>query len=1173
MHLLNYLSYIRAATSLGGVLMLGMVIWFYGPSIGVDGLYPLESALVRLAAIAALAVAVVGWLLLKALRRYRAGKSLEAGITTPVADDGAVLAERMKDALATLKKASGQRADYLYSIPWYVIIGPPGAGKTTALINSGIKFPLMAGGAKATVEGVGGTRYCDWWFAEDAVLVDTAGRYTTQDSGTEAEGAEGNVDRRSWLAFLDLLRRSRPRQPINGVILAIAVDDLIALPEAERNAHADAIRTRLVELNDQLKVAFPVYVMFTKADLIEGFAEFFGDLRERERQIVWGATFQTEDRTKNTITEAPAEFDALVLRLSENTIDRLQSEPNQARRSLILGFPAQFNALREPAINFLSRIFEPTRYHANATLRGFYFTSGTQEGTALDQLIGATSRVLGEAGNPAALSGKGRSFFLADLLTKVIFGEAGWVSTNRARVRRDRALRIAGLAAIALAAVLSLSALGYSFAANRSLIADVDKAVEEYRVGAAALIGEREVTGPDLAEAQSQLLWPLRTMPVGYAEREAAVPLYEGFGLSQRGRLNAAAQEAYYRALERSFRSRLVLRVEEVLAANLDKPQFVYETLKVYKMLTGEHADNEVIVAWIVRDWEQNVYAGRINAGGRAALREHLDAMLELDLGRPIEVSRNDPLMRDAEQVLARVPLVDLAFARLALDASADPTLYDFVVADEAGSDAELVFRRQSGKDLNDLVVPSFFTRDGFQKGLINRLPNIAKEIAAEEWLFGKAFNQRAIQEQYRSLQRDLLATYQARYIEAWQAMLADLRLTPMAADKPRYTALRALSSPASPLRQLLQAAAEETALTKVDEASGGTEVAAADGGAQLTIRADLDNRAAVRDSVQAEPGAAVEAAFAPLHELMSAESEPSIGPVIAALSEFHDRLVNIASGNAASAADAAALAEKVAALRADAARLPEPAARLVLSAVDDIENDLQGERLTRLSQTFNQVVTRQCEAIAANRFPFTESQRDVTLGDFATLFAPTGLFETYRKEHLDGLIDASGAAWAWQPGIELSQRTLRAFEDAAAITAAFFGKGAQDPSFEIIVSTRALDPTASSGVLRINRTFVHASRAAHSQPVKWPGENADNRAVVSVTFGPTAQTERIARDGPWALFRLIRAGRAAVAGDGRLVVDFDVAGKRLAFAFVSNEGANPLTLDALTSFRCPTEL
>ncbi|MEM6761295.1 MAG: ImcF-related family protein, partial [Pseudomonadota bacterium] len=427
-------------------------------------------------------------------------------------------------------------------------------------------------------------------------------------------------------------------------------------------------------------------------------------------------------------------------------------------------------------------------------------------------------------------------------------------------------------------------------------------------------------------------------------------------------------------------------------------------------------------------------------------------------------------------------------------------------------------------------------------------------------------------QEQYDTLQQDLLRRYHREYIAAWERILEQLLLTPMTVDKPRYTALRALSSPTSPLRQLLQSVSEETQLTKVESATAEeTEVASEGGAAQLTIAADLDNRASVRDALQTEPGAAVEAAFAPLHELMS-DAEPSMGPVIASLSEIHDRLINIASGTTNTEADEEALIERVNGLRADAARLAEPASRLVLSAINDIEDDLRGERMTRVAQSFNAQVTRQCEAIVSNRFPFFESERDVTLGDFATLFKPGGLFDQFRTDNLDAYIDKSGSRWEWTPQVELSDRTLRSFEQAAAITDAFFKEGESEPAFDIIVTTRAIDPTASSGVLRINRTFVHASRVVNSQPVAWPGQNADNRAAVSATFGPQARTERIAEQGPWALFRLVRRGRG-VAQDGRLVVDFTVGGKRMSFAFVSNAGANPLTLEALSTFRCPTEL
>ena len=204
----------------------------------------------------------------------------------------------MKDALATLKTASGNKSGYLYDLPWYVIIGPPGAGKTTALVNSGLKFPLARGATPAAIAGVGGTRYCDWWFTEEAVLIDTAGRYTTQDSNSKA-------DKESWLAFLDILKKSRSRQPINGVLVAISVEDVLTLPKQELALHADAIRMRLLELHQRLKVSFPVYALFTKTDLVAGFTEYFAYLGEAGRRQVWGATFQTADKTQNLVGADP----------------------------------------------------------------------------------------------------------------------------------------------------------------------------------------------------------------------------------------------------------------------------------------------------------------------------------------------------------------------------------------------------------------------------------------------------------------------------------------------------------------------------------------------------------------------------------------------------------------------------------------------------------------------------------------------------------------------------------------------------------------------------------------------------------------------------------------------------------------------------------------------------
>ncbi len=132
----------------------------------------------------AFSVAVVAIWLTWAFFRWRRARKANAAIAAelakvdPADEEEKALAERMKAAMASLRSARGSRRNYLYNRPWYVIIGPPGAGKTTAILNSGLRFPF----ADQNLKGVGGTRNLDFWFADEAVLVDTAGRYTTQDS-------------------------------------------------------------------------------------------------------------------------------------------------------------------------------------------------------------------------------------------------------------------------------------------------------------------------------------------------------------------------------------------------------------------------------------------------------------------------------------------------------------------------------------------------------------------------------------------------------------------------------------------------------------------------------------------------------------------------------------------------------------------------------------------------------------------------------------------------------------------------------------------------------------------------------------------------------------------------------------------------------------------------------
>lgn len=387
---------IRWVIPLLGLLALSLIIWFLGPLL--DMLVPAAPRLVLIGLLFTVWIAYRVWRIVQARRQAAKVMQSLAAETAPdpasvaTAEELATLRQRMDEALVLLKKArlGGDERRNLYELPWYVIIGPPGSGKTTALVNSGLHFPLAAQLGEGAIRGVGGTRNCDWWFTDQAVLLDTAGRYTTQDSHVQ-------VDKAAWLGFLDLLKSQRSRRPIDGAFIAISLSDLLLGSDAERAAHAAAIRTRIQELYSQLGVRFPIYLMLTKLDLVPGFMEFFDTLSKEERAQVWGMTFPLDDGQQGDgpLAQFASEFALLEQRLNQRLVERLQQERDPARRDLVYGFVQQFAALRGNLKTFLDGIFKPNAFEERALLRGVYFTSGTQEGSPIDRLIGSMAQSMG----------------------------------------------------------------------------------------------------------------------------------------------------------------------------------------------------------------------------------------------------------------------------------------------------------------------------------------------------------------------------------------------------------------------------------------------------------------------------------------------------------------------------------------------------------------------------------------------------------------------------------------------------------------------------------------------------------------------------------------------------------------------------------------------------------
>jgi len=121
-------------TSIGTMLLLAL-LFTVGLPIFVGFFQPI---LIRIL-FGLLFIALWGlWFFLRRRKMKKGEDALTEEITRVdrAGEEANAVQLRMKEALAKLREASGVSKSYLYTKPWYVIIGPPGAGKTTALLNS-----------------------------------------------------------------------------------------------------------------------------------------------------------------------------------------------------------------------------------------------------------------------------------------------------------------------------------------------------------------------------------------------------------------------------------------------------------------------------------------------------------------------------------------------------------------------------------------------------------------------------------------------------------------------------------------------------------------------------------------------------------------------------------------------------------------------------------------------------------------------------------------------------------------------------------------------------------------------------------------------------------------------------------------------------------------------------
>ncbi|MDC9612693.1 type VI secretion system membrane subunit TssM [Xenorhabdus khoisanae] len=1192
----------RLTWSFIGITIISCILWFIGPIISVGDAVPFKSIAIRIIIIISFYLI---WLLNQLVPRlYQLWLNKKLANQLNISKDEEeekkknvqyiTLAERFSDAARLLKKAyfSGLlnnkkphwinffSRQYIYQLPWYLVIGAPNSGKTTALANSGLHFPL-AGYLRKSASYMRSTDNCNWWFTNNAVLLDTSGRYTMQNSQQEQSAKE-------WKNFIRLLNRYRARQPLNGIIIAISVEDLLNPSTEARDQQAYMLRRRLSELHEQLKIQFPIYIIITKTDLLKGFTAYFNHFDKTSREQIWGFNFPWDkkiDWNLNTIFEQ--QYSQLQHRLDAELPHILLNGHNARQSAESYLFPQELSALRPLIAHYFEIIFARSGFEIPSYPRGLYFTSGTQEGIPLDNVMGKFNHRFQLATNNDSdamswgnnketgyLNPARQTYFLKNLLEN-IFQEAGIAGYNRWWIYRKR-LRD-GLGYIILAVILTLVTDSFltSYNNNKNYLMEVQAKIPVIVQQGANLQKNDDIYAllpilNSLAHLDKSRDFSLENPPLSYR-----MGLYSGEQIS------SASQSLYRKALQTLLLPQIAaLITNQLYSDNGDDIEKTYNTLKAYQMLyQPKHYDGKFL-----HDWVMEYLKTDLKTNTTQDQYQQIDRHIGQLLDNQVVTSpfmRNDNLVEQKQLFISSTPPAQRAYNYLKYKLLDDSSLIPVNLVTLAGPQAELVFSRTSGTPITD-GIPGMFTPAGYQKGIDKDLNTFLTTLYSQDnWVLDTYARKQTTKEIKSSVEQ----FYINDYIYHWDKFLSDIRLNNIDDLDQRINTARLLSSFDSPIRRLLINASKNITLNQkknmaINSAKKlGTNKLGNIAKSKSGKLTNLVPEQILSNNAQPTPEQHLEEHFADIISLAKNTSANNqnipFDTTLQDVGKLYQYLT--ALQNAINTDMPLPPNTIIMQLQTASKDLPIPFSNMISSLAVGASSDTQSSDIKNVGKHLKAEISGFCNQAIANRYPLMPKARnDIKPNDMARMFAPeTGLMDSFFQKNLVGKVDMTLPKWQFLPGMNGKPLTdggdlLEPFQQAQIIRNALFTNG-PSPSFSVMVRPISMSNDILSMILDVDGQKLQYSHGPQlSQLISWPGPAKNNLVRIQLNLSD-GTTTNLSTSGFWALNRLLdhaeRISRNSTTDNTSLRTVFNIDGHSVSLEFTPNSVLSPFKLP---TFVCP---
>lgn len=848
------------------LLLLIIAIWWLGPEWQIKGTKPFESLASRITATVLILVApLFFWTLstrskykkLETQHKYEKAVELDPCIPYVQAQD-----KQLNINLQNLK-ANSITDDFLYKLPWFLVLGQENSGKTSLVNRSNQNFSLtgvIRAGARKTNKDPYLAYSVDWWVGNEAILIDPPGEIISQiepeykkeqqnafaqnrDELLNEEKSSENTDssetvtstssaqsqdpslrglpiglpQRLWSNLIDWLDKNRSRRPLNGIIITIDLPTLINQTPSERKAFAVLIRARLFEMSQKLGTRLPLYLVLTKFDLIEGFDEFFAKLPRSVREDIFGFTF-TLDSISNFdswLDEFTKSYDALVDKIKEQIFDDIGLPHTLAEREHLLSFIAQLAGVRNMLIGFLTEMLGSDGYTTPALVRGIYFSSVYQQGLLSNAFIKEASKTyhLKQPILQAKEANRGVIYFAQKLFKDVIYPEAGLAGDNVKVLRQKRRALIANAALAFTVCAVAIGGWQIYYKINRDKAQQVLVVAQEY--SRSDIDNEVDFTGRNLLPPLNQI----RSAVSIFGDYRTAWPTKD-IGLYEGRKIGPKVDEAYLHLLANRFLTSLGTGLYYQMGNAPEGSDEQLAMLRVYRMI--ENKDNRRINIpenWMRRYWQ----ASFPNDGVvQDQLMDHFHyAMLYTQADLP----QYQPRISEYQAILRRIPMQQRVYnamrtsannvlvrpldLRNAIGPSFGIVFTQVNTASTTQTPSNLSYTQAAGTD--QLVIDAIFTASGFREYFEPRSKEVADLAMIDEWVLGERDSIRYSDEDKAALSQKINDLYINDYINAWRRALYQFEVTDFNDIQHAVTVLETVTGTYAPFKRLLETIKENS--------------------------------------------------------------------------------------------------------------------------------------------------------------------------------------------------------------------------------------------------------------------------------------------------------------------------------------------------------------------------